>query len=156
MTLSVLEDHFPIASLFMCDLFYTFVIAYHFPSAHWCWWLGGRKDIKPIKQLNGGYAGMVVWARCRFAYGPADATALTVSCSSKSRLDLPFWYLLTRVVPSPGQRAIKWVLLLVIAFPAAFTGEDRNFIYGTDDDVTHFCMHNSGLRKTLPWLVDCA
>jgi len=81
---------------------------------------------------------------------------LTVSCSSKSRLDLPFWYLLTRVVPSPGQRAIKWVLLLVIAFPAAFTGEDRNFIYGTDDDVTHFCMHNSGLRKTLPWLVDCA
>jgi len=32
---------------------------------------------------------------------------LTVSCSTKSRLVLPFWYWLTRVVPDKIQRAIK-------------------------------------------------
>jgi len=31
--------------------------------------------------------------RCTLAYGPADATATNVSCFSKSRLVLPFWYL---------------------------------------------------------------
>jgi len=49
-------------------------------------------------------------ARCRLAYGPADATAthclLTVSllslASVKSRLVLPFWCRLTRVVPEKG------------------------------------------------------
>ena len=38
---------------------------------------------------------------------------LTVSCSSKSKLVLPFWYRLTRVVLDKGQRAVKWVLLLL-------------------------------------------
>ena len=33
---------------------------------------------------------------------------LTVSCSSKSRLVLPFWYWLTQVVPDTVQGAIKW------------------------------------------------
>jgi len=37
---------------------------------------GWRKGIRPVKKLSGG---MLAWllsgARCRFAYGPADATA---------------------------------------------------------------------------------
>jgi len=40
-------------------------------------------------------------ARCRSAYGPADATATTVSCSSKSRLVLPSWFYLSGT-SSPG------------------------------------------------------
>jgi len=36
------------------------------------------------------------------------ALLLTISCSSKSRLVLPFWYRLTRVVPDKVQGAIKW------------------------------------------------
>jgi len=42
-------------------------------------------------------------ARCRLAYGPADATATHLSLASvKSRLVLPFWYRLTRAVPEKG------------------------------------------------------
>ena len=38
-------------------------------------------------------------ARCRlFAYGPADTTAIPKPHHIKSRLVLPFWYLLTQVV----------------------------------------------------------
>jgi len=34
---------------------------------------------------------------------------LTIFCSSKPRLVLPFWYRLTRVVPDKVQGAIKWL-----------------------------------------------
>ena len=36
-------------------------------------WLGGRKGIRPVKKLSGE---VLAWsgARCRLAYGPADAT----------------------------------------------------------------------------------
>jgi len=48
------------------------------------------------------WRGYLSGARCRLAYGPADATAthsLTVSCFSKIQIGLPFWYRLTWVVP---------------------------------------------------------
>jgi len=41
-------------------------------------------------------------ARCRLAYGPADATATHSLASVKSRLVLPFWYWLTWAVPEKG------------------------------------------------------
>jgi len=54
-----------------------------------------------------GYrCGYLSGARCRFAYGPADATA--THASVKPRLVLPFWYRLTWVVPDKIQRAVKW------------------------------------------------
>jgi len=41
--------------------------------------------------------------------------SLTISCSSKSRLVLSFWYMVSaRPAGSPGQSAIKWVLLYCI------------------------------------------
>jgi len=39
---------------------------------------------------------------------------LTVSCSSKSTLVLPFWYGLTRVVPDTVQEAVKLVVVVVV------------------------------------------
>jgi len=46
--------------------------------------------------VNGYLSG----ARCRLAYSPADAHCHSLSLASvKSRLVLPFWYRLTRVVP---------------------------------------------------------
>jgi len=36
---------------------------------------------------------------------PAQSNLLTISCSSKSRLVLPFWYLLTQVVPEQFQNS---------------------------------------------------
>ena len=50
---------------------------------------------------------------------------LTISCSSKSRLVLtflvlPFWYLLTRVVPDIFQKSSKTVVCVCV-FHSAFT-----------------------------------
>ena len=46
------------------------------PSVLWCCWLGGRKGIRPVKNRVVGYwRGYLSGARCRLAYGPADATA---------------------------------------------------------------------------------
>jgi len=61
-------------------------------------WLGGRKGIQPVKKLSCGVLhGYLSGARCRLAYGPADATATHCLASVKSRLVLPFWYWLTWV-----------------------------------------------------------
>jgi len=42
----------------------------------WRCWLGGRKGIRPVKNwVVGCWCGYLSGARCRLAYGPADATA---------------------------------------------------------------------------------
>jgi len=73
-------------------------------SVLWRCWLGGRKGIRPVKNRVVGYwRGYLSGARCRLAYGPADATATHLSLASvKSRLVLPFQYRLTWVVPEKG------------------------------------------------------
>jgi len=54
--------------------------------------LGGRKGIRPVKNwVVGCWCGYLSGARCRLAYGPADATATHCHPSS------------------PGQRAVKRV-----------------------------------------------
>jgi len=46
------------------------------PSVLWCLWLGSRKGIRPVKNwVVGCWHGYLSGARCRFAYGPAEATA---------------------------------------------------------------------------------
>jgi len=74
------------------------------PSVLWRCWLGGRKGIRPVKNwVVGCWRGYLSGARCRLAYSPADATAThCLFASVKSRLVLPFWYRLTRVVPEKG------------------------------------------------------
>ena len=45
-------------------------------SVLWCCWLGGRKGIRPLKNwVVGCWRGYLSGARCRLAYGSADATA---------------------------------------------------------------------------------
>jgi len=70
----------------------------------WCSWLGGRKGIRPVKNWAVGcWHGYLSGAKCRVAYSPADATAThCLFASVKSRLALPLWYRLTRVVPDKG------------------------------------------------------
>ena len=51
----------------------------------------------------GCWCGCLSGARCRLAYGPADATSThRLLASVKSRLVLPFWYRLTWVVRKKG------------------------------------------------------
>ena len=46
------------------------------PSVLWRCWLGGRKGIQPVKNwVVRCWHGYLSGARCRLAYGPADATA---------------------------------------------------------------------------------
>jgi len=51
---------------------------------------------------------MVVWDEVQTLHiAQQMPLPLTISCSSKSRLVLPFWYLLTRAVPDISRRAVK-------------------------------------------------
>ena len=78
-------------------------ISQSLPSVLWCCWLGGRKGIRPVKNRVVGYwRGYLSGARCRLAYGPADATATHSLASVKSRLVLPFWYRLIQAIPDKG------------------------------------------------------
>jgi len=71
--------------------------------------LVGRQEGHPACKnwVMGCWRGYLSWARCRLAYGPADATATHhLLLQYNPEFVLPFWYRLTRVVPD---RAIKCV-----------------------------------------------
>jgi len=60
------------AKLYMC----FDPLLYNVPSVLWRCWLGSRKGIRPVKNwVVGCWHGYLSGARCRLAYGPADATA---------------------------------------------------------------------------------
>ena len=74
------------------------------PSVLWRCWLGGRKSIRPLKKLSGGVlAWLSVWSEGQTCIWPSWCHCHLLSLASvKSRLVLPFWYWLTRVVPEKG------------------------------------------------------
>jgi len=69
------------------------------PSVLWCYWLGSRKGIRPVKTewWNAGMV-MCLGQGADLHMAQLMPLPLTVSCSSKSRLVLPFWCSLTQVV----------------------------------------------------------
>ena len=69
------------------------------PSVLWRCWLGGRKNIRLVKNWVVRYLrGYLSGARCNlFAYGPCHCHPI-ISCSSKIQNSLPFWCRLTQVV----------------------------------------------------------
>jgi len=72
-------------------------------SVLWCCWLGG---IRPVKNW---VVGCWRWCHCH-----------TLSLASvKSRLVLPFWYRLTRVVPDKGplNGCVSWHFISPLLFP---------------------------------------
>ena len=70
----------------------------------WCYWLGVRKGIWPVKKLSGGVlAWLCVWSEVQTCIWPSWCHCHSLSLASvKSRLVLLFWYRLTRVVPEKG------------------------------------------------------
>jgi len=98
--------------ILVCSLFIVCIIV---PSVLWRCWLGGRKGIRPVKNwVVGCWHSYLSGARCRLAYGPADATAtpvLTHSCVSK--VQIGFTFLVPAQMGSPGKRAVKRVYVCV-------------------------------------------
>ena len=70
----------------------------------WHCWLGGRKGIRPVKKLRGRVlVWLSVWSEVQTWIWPSWFHCHSLSLASvKSRLVLPFWYRLTRVVPDKG------------------------------------------------------
>jgi len=123
-------------------------------SVLWRCWLGGRKGIRPAKKLSGGVlAWLSVWSEMKTCIWPSWCHCHSLSLASiKSRLVLPFWYWLTRVVPEKGPlngcvcvAAVsienKWFSVLatwltnwwVFKFPYL-----RNQAVHIDETVTHY------------------
>jgi len=62
----------------------------------------------------GSWRGYMSRSRCRFASAQLMPPPLTISCSRKSGLVLPFWCWLTRVVPDKIQEGRKTVVCLCV------------------------------------------
>jgi len=75
------------------------------PSVLWHCWLGGRKGIRPVKKLRGGVlAWLFVLSDGQICIWPSWCHCHSLSLASvKSRLVLPFWYRLTRIVSEKGR-----------------------------------------------------
>jgi len=72
-------------------------------SVLWCCWMSGRKGIQPVKTERWGAAWLSVWSEMQTCIWPSWSHCHSLSLASvKSRLALPFWYRLTRVVPDKG------------------------------------------------------
>ena len=75
----------------------------YIPSVLWCCWLGGRKGIRPVTTSGGVLVWLSVWSEVRTCIWPSWCHCHALSLASvKSRLVLPFWYWLTRVVREKG------------------------------------------------------
>ena len=97
-------------SLFLVIVFwwqnYNFRIVFlvKVPSVLWRCWLGGRKGIWPVKKLSGGVlAWLSAWSEVQTCICPSWCHCHSLSLASvKSRLVLPLWCRLTRVVLDKG------------------------------------------------------
>ena len=76
-TLHWISRHFQwVHFLYIFSVLKLMVAVHQLPSVLWRCWLGGRKGIRPVKNwVVGCWHGYLSGARCRLAYGPADATA---------------------------------------------------------------------------------
>ena len=82
---------------------YCLVLTRNVPSVFWRCWLGGRKGIRPVKTSGGVLAWLSVWSEMQTCIWPCWCHCHSLSLASvKSRLVLPFWYRLTRVIPEKG------------------------------------------------------
>jgi len=78
-------------------------------STFWCCWLGGRKGIRPVKNMSGGMlAWLSVWGEVQICIWPNWCHCHSLSLAPVNPdWFLPFWYRITRVVPDKVQGAVK-------------------------------------------------
>jgi len=75
------------------------------PSVLWCWWLGGRKGIRPVKNMGGWWRWALVSPD---GVAPSRMVGVSASvifpCTVKSRS-----FLATAHPGGPRKRAVKWL-----------------------------------------------
>ena len=89
-----------LVSKFNCDTF-TAIFQLNVATTR----LGGRNGIQPVKteRWGAGAAWLSAWSEVQDLHmSQLMPLPLTVSCFSKIKIGLPFWYQLTWVVPEKG------------------------------------------------------
>jgi len=96
----------------LCIYSYEYCTWVLLPSVLWRCWLRDRKGIWPVKTSSGVLAWLSVWSEMQTCIWPSWCHCHSLSLASvKSRLVLPYWYWLTRVVPEKGPlNGCVWVL----------------------------------------------
>ena len=85
------------------NLFYTFLSELLPLMLYAVCWLGGLKGIQTVKNSGWVLAWLSFWSEVQTCIWPSWCHCHSLSLASvKSRLVLPFWYRLTRVVPDKG------------------------------------------------------
>ena len=83
-------------------------------------WLGGRKGIRPVKNWAVGcWYVYLPGARCRLAYGPADATATHCLCFSK--IQIGFTFLILAYPGCPGKGPLNVCVCVCVSVSSALT-----------------------------------
>ena len=106
-----------------------------------CWFsalmlLVGRQEGHPAcRKLSGGILVWLSGMRCRLDIALQMPLPLTISCSSKSRLVLtflvlPFWYLLTRLVPDIYQKSSKTAVCVLLVHSLILVGLGKLDVLG--------------------------
>jgi len=127
-------------------------------SVLWCCRLGGRKGMRPVNNwVVGCWCGYLGWG-ADLHMAQQMPLPLTISCSRKSRLVLPswflpFWYLLTRVVPDKFQKGSETIVCIIYKIIADFFHEMYSkFCYNTTTSTgqdavwtTDYALQNSNV-----------
>ena len=138
-------------------------INYSTISVLWRCWLGGRKGIRPAKKwVVRCWCGCLGWD-ADLHIAQQTPLPLTISCSSKSRLVLsfrvlPFWYLLTRVVPDIFQKSSKTVVcvcVITVLFHCQKHGHSHQVVYFLSfihsTDRRHYSSNGHILSSLIVW-----
>jgi len=79
------------------------------PSVLWRCWLGGRKGIRPVKNLEWWGAGVVICLERGADLYMAQLMPLPLTVSCFSKIQIGFAFLVRAHLGSPGKRAVKRV-----------------------------------------------
>jgi len=105
---------FSVCSAFSGKCFSVCLQCFDLPSVLWRCWLGGKKGIRPVKNIRvvWCWCGCLSGARCRLALWPSWCHCHPLSCFSK--IQIGFTFLVLAHLGSPGQRAVKRVCVCVV------------------------------------------
>ena len=88
-------------------------------------------------------------ARCRLAYGPADATATTLTVSCFSKIQIGFTFLVPAHLGSPRQRAIKWACVCLEQSNKYMLAAKFHRAFRTTVQAAQSYSEHNGIRHTI-------